>query len=200
MIELNPRCRQVQAELADLYQLHRTLSKAFGDGEESYKAARCLFRIDELRGSGIPRLLLQSRLCPDWDRLTVPADYTESKPMIKEFTPELVNGDLLHFRLRANPTVTRGAKRHGLCKEEEQHEWIQKKAHNNGFCILDMQIEKEGTQKSLIANGNNVSLLSVMFEGTLRVTDADEFAKALEQGIGPGKGFGFGLLSIAPVR
>jgi hypothetical protein len=33
MIEVNPRCRQVQAELRDPYQMHRTLSKAFGDGD-----------------------------------------------------------------------------------------------------------------------------------------------------------------------
>jgi CRISPR system Cascade subunit CasE len=35
------------------------------------------------------------------------------------------------------------------------------------------------------------------FEGVLTVNDAEEFSKAVENGIGSAKGFGFGLLSLA---
>ena len=41
---------------------------------------------------------------------------------------------------------------------------------------------------------------SVLFDGLLRVTDTDAFLRTLVRGIGPGKAFGFGLLSVAPVR
>lgn len=41
---------------------------------------------------------------------------------------------------------------------------------------------------------------SVIFEGRLRVTDADAFRAALRGGIGSGKAYGFGLLSVAPSR
>lgn len=41
---------------------------------------------------------------------------------------------------------------------------------------------------------------AVLFEGRLRVTDADRFRAALAAGIGPAKAYGFGLLSIAPAR
>lgn len=41
---------------------------------------------------------------------------------------------------------------------------------------------------------------SVLFEGTLRVADLDRFRAALMEGIGSGKAYGFGLLSIAPAR
>ncbi len=37
----------------------------------------------------------------------------------------------------------------------------------------------------------------VLFEGSLQVVDAEAFRKALAHGIGPGKAFGFGLLSVA---
>jgi len=37
----------------------------------------------------------------------------------------------------------------------------------------------------------------VLFEGRLVVTDADLFRRTLEQGIGSGKAYGFGLLSVA---
>ncbi|MBI4384701.1 MAG: type I-E CRISPR-associated protein Cas6/Cse3/CasE [Nitrospinae bacterium] len=43
-------------------------------------------------------------------------------------------------------------------------------------------------------------LLSVRFDGVLTVTDPDEFQKIFASGIGSGKAFGFGLLSVAPDR
>ena len=42
--------------------------------------------------------------------------------------------------------------------------------------------------------------LAVRFDGLLRVTDAGDFRETLICGIGPGKAYGFGLLSIAPVH
>jgi CRISPR system Cascade subunit CasE len=40
---------------------------------------------------------------------------------------------------------------------------------------------------------------AVLFEGELSVSDAARFRQALASGIGSGKAYGFGLLSIAPV-
>jgi CRISPR system Cascade subunit CasE len=37
----------------------------------------------------------------------------------------------------------------------------------------------------------------VRYEGILQVTDCARFLAALAAGIGPAKGFGFGLLSVA---
>lgn len=46
----------------------------------------------------------------------------------------------------------------------------------------------------------NLTFGAVLFEGVLRVTDAAAFRAALERGIGSGKAYGFGLLSVAPAR
>jgi CRISPR system Cascade subunit CasE len=43
-----------------------------------------------------------------------------------------------------------------------------------------------------------MSFRSVRFEGHLTVTDETAFAETLSSGVGSGKAFGFGLLSIAP--
>lgn len=40
---------------------------------------------------------------------------------------------------------------------------------------------------------------SARYEGSLIVTDADNFRNTIARGIGPGKAFGFGLLSVAPI-
>jgi CRISPR system Cascade subunit CasE len=42
-------------------------------------------------------------------------------------------------------------------------------------------------------------MLGVLFEGTLEITDPQQFLnRSIAAGIGSGKAFGFGLLSVAP--
>ena len=41
---------------------------------------------------------------------------------------------------------------------------------------------------------------TVLFDGLLEVTDPGLFRQAIAVGIGPGKAFGCGLMSIAPHR
>ena len=45
--------------------------------------------------------------------------------------------------------------------------------------------------------GRVLTFKGAIFEGRLEIVDADRFRTALRNGIGPGKAFGFGLLSIA---
>jgi CRISPR-associated protein Cas6/Cse3/CasE subtype I-E len=56
---------------------------------------------------------------------------------------------------------------------------------------------EEGSDKN---SGCQMKFRSALLEGTLAVTDAPVFAQAVASGIGSAKAFGFGLLSIAPVR
>ena len=48
--------------------------------------------------------------------------------------------------------------------------------------------------------GNNIRLATAQYDGVLRVSDAGLMRHALTNGIGRGKGFGCGLLTIAPVE
>ncbi len=72
---LNPQSRQVQHELADPYELHRTVSRAFPDGvfkaeRTEDNATNILFRVDLHPRTRIPTLLVQSRQHPRWDFLS----------------------------------------------------------------------------------------------------------------------------------
>ncbi|MFD9793368.1 type I-E CRISPR-associated protein Cas6/Cse3/CasE [Streptomyces sp. NPDC059070] len=49
-------------------------------------------------------------------------------------------------------------------------------------------------------NGPRLTLSTATFEGRLRVTDPTALRTALLQGIGPAKGYGQGLLTLAPAR
>ncbi|MGJ5894293.1 type I-E CRISPR-associated protein Cas6/Cse3/CasE [Streptomyces niveiscabiei] len=48
-------------------------------------------------------------------------------------------------------------------------------------------------------DGPRVTLSTVTFQGRLRVTDPDLLRTALLEGIGPAKGYGQGLLTLAPI-
>lgn len=196
---LNPRSHQVQSELRDPYQMHRTLSRAFGDGDGGFAAARCLFRIDEIPDSPNWQVLVQSRVKPNWQPLEQVTHYFTAPPQTKEFQIRLDSGQRLAFRLHANPTVKRSGKRLGLYKEEEQLEWLTRKAQANGFELLNATARPAKLFKSHTSSGSETRHLGVIFNGILKVTDAAALALAVESGIGSAKGFGFGLISLARI-
>ena len=66
-----------------------------------------------------------------------------------------------------------------------------------------MTVIPEGLVKDEVRrNGSTMTVrfLSVRFEGLLQVSDPDRFVGAIRSGIGSAKGFGFGLLSVAPAQ
>lgn len=128
------------------------------------------------------------------------------------------------FRLQANPTRkidTRsgpdGQRRNGhrveLVGEEAQLDWLQRKAAIAGFELLSVRaspivpnvVAAPGGKLTgfhpgagdTSAGARRMTFAAVRFDGQLRVVDADRFRAALEDGIGPAKAYGFGLLSIA---
>lgn len=131
-LELNPRSREVQRDERDAYQLHRTLSRAWGEGAE-YERARVLFRVEGTSG-GSPLVLVQSKVAPDWKFLEN-GTYLCEAPHVKQWSPHLEAGQTLAFRLRANPTVKREGKRCGIYHEIGQLQWLERKAKQHGFAL-----------------------------------------------------------------
>lgn len=199
---LNPRNRQVQSELANPYEMHRTLSRAFA---ADYENERALFRVDVDRRTGVPTVLVQSRHEPDWSVLP-DGGYLlrggDDNPACKPIDPVFGAGQLLSFRLRANPVRRDKASgdRQGLLQEDQQRAWLDRKGETGGFRVVRCHVIPEGLlsiRQRRAGTEHTLSLLSVRFEGLLQVTDPQALRRTLEQGIGPAKGLGFGLLSLA---
>jgi CRISPR system Cascade subunit CasE len=215
---LNPRSRQVQSELARPYQMHRTILRAF---PESLPAdERVLFRLDEDSHLGLLTLLVQSQHQPNWAHLldgknyllpaeSLPPQVVEN-PAVKAVNLQLRAGQVLAFRLHANPTKRLGnnagkdaGKRVGLFKEEDQTQWLARKLKAAGAVPLRVSTSSNGNITSRqTKNGqkNTITMLGVRFEGMIQVADPSVLLRAVENGIGSGKGIGFGLLSLAPGR
>lgn len=193
---LNPHSRQVQTELRNPYEMHRTLAHAFGQGER-YQAARCLFRVDQLPSTGHWYLLVQSLVAPQWEYLPHADRYLLEVPAVKAVDTAVITEGRYRFRLRANPTVKRDGKRLPLRDEEAQLAWLQRKGTAHGFTLVSVRVRDATACRTRTAGDQVATLEGVTFDGVLRVVDPTAFHAALEGGIGAGKGFGFGLLSLA---
>lgn len=207
---LDPRSGDVRRDLRDPYELHRTLMRAFPTASAG-GPGRVLFRIEPIR-DGSPVVLVQSEKEPTWGRL--PERYADPGDGPKELPLDaLTAGRILRFRLRANPTKRLTAnsvgpdgkpvgekwagKRVGLYTEDEQLRWLARHAESGGFRVRGVRVVPEDRAFGH-KGGATLTLLAVRFEGVLEVTNAATFCAAVTTGLGPGKGLGFGLLSLAP--
>ena len=160
-------------------------------------------------------VLVQSALEPDWSTLNpdylAPASLSDflPNPAVKPFTLPLRRGQVLGFRLTANPTLKKGrwdeatgktlnSNRVPLVREDEQRAWLDKRAEASGFTVLDVAVSQGKTQKMWKKRGTKpITLYTVQFNGYLRVASPETLTEALQKGIGPAKAFGCGLLSLA---
>lgn len=217
-IHLNLRNKEARRDLADPYQLHATLCRAFSAPETKCPKGEFLWRLEpETDIQGRPRILVQSRSLPDWDRIGARDWLAETNPGIdlkdRLGLDSLRPGQRFRFRLRANPNVCREGKRLGLLRQVEQEEWIERKGQLHGFSLprmttfdlteaaqarVDVRISQEQMVRGRQHSGNQIRVFSVLYDGMLTVTQTEKFRDALKAGIGHGKVMGLGLLSVVP--
>ena len=205
-VELDVTRRATMRALAAPQMLHGAVERSF-----SGERRRRLWRLDRL-GNKLYLLLLSE------DRPNLSVIGSQFGPLsgngeaaIKVYD-QLLNritpGSTWQFRLTANPTRSCGQKGdhdsrgkvYAHCTVAYQQQWLLERAEKHGFSLsLDeftvtdcrwLQFRK-GTE-----SGRPVSLLSVTYEGILRVTDPDRFRALLTSGIGRGKAYGLGLMTV----
>ncbi len=177
---LNPRSRQVMSEVAHPYEMHRTLLRAFPKATDDTRAkAReefgVLFRgeVDEARG--VVKVYVQSRIEPNWSVLDGLSDYLCADTDMpryeyKDIMPacrKIQSGQVLSFRLRANPTKRiaehedkmRG-KRVELISEKAQIAWLTRKGQGSeegvpgAFELLMKEVKDEKGEIRLVPRVN----------------------------------------------
>ena len=168
-----------------------------------------LFRIDP-QPAGRVVILVQSAVKPDWDYAFHNAGYLlAGPPEWRSFDPCFAQGQLLRFRLVANPTRKidtksgpDGRRRNGKrvpVATEQLYQWLGGRAGPAGFSIdRDSTTVQPGyVYVNRTPDGNGHRLRSVRYDGILKISDPIRFQETLVCGIGPAKAFGFGLLSLA---
>lgn len=159
-----------------------------------------LTRLERQEREGRFRLLMLSASAPER-----PASLSDAGMawQVKEVSGSFLNHAAYRFQLRANPTKrdNKTRKRVPLLTREEQVGWLNRKAKDAGFRILEdsLRIIPEGRQLFRDRTHGKAGLHhAVEYAGTLVVEDRDAFRKAFSQGIGSAKAFGFGLLALIP--
>lgn len=203
-IYLNLRCREVRRDIADPYEMHSTLSRAFSLPDTKLPPNSFLWRLEPEKDlSGIVKVLVQSNKIPVWDRISVKEWFGEPpEPPInlkEKLDNYLKNGNRFRYRLKANPSVCKNHKRLGLLNPEAQSKWLFQKGENSGFKPLSVHLSRDQMLSGNVRNGKPIRVFSVLYDGILELTNTQEFEKTLANGIGHGKAMGLGLLSIIPI-
>ncbi|GAA1590106.1 type I-E CRISPR-associated protein Cas6/Cse3/CasE [Actinomadura kijaniata] len=198
------RDQTVMADLRDVGRLHRRIMSLFPDdlGSAPRSQAAVLFRLEEAP-SGFT-LLMQSALQPDLRQL--PAFYGNAR--CKALAPllnHLHSGATVHYRIVANATrklgknTTAGRPKavvplHGA----EADQWWVRQAETIGLLLHNLQSAPLSDATGRRNGTHKMTHARTRFDGTATVTDPTALIQHLRTGIGRGKSFGCGLLTLAP--
>ncbi len=203
-VKLDISKRSTQKALHSPQMFHGALESSY-EGERT----RNLWRLDQ-RGDG-------------YDMLIVSRDRLDLSPLAEQFgkcgedawkvldyqpfLDRLQEGSRWQFRLCANPIIavkTDGSRGvvHAHVSERHQLEWLMKRADKHGFRLKEDEVkvifdrwlifQKHGARDS-------VRIRQVTYSGILEVCDAELFRQVLCNGMGKGKAYGCGLLTIASI-
>ena len=205
-MELDPSRRATMQALSSPNKLHGAIEQSFAGPRK-----RRLWRLDQLQNHLY--LLLLSEDEPDLTKVAQQFGFPQRSPAweSRAYEPlldKIVNGTTWHFRLVANPvksckSMPGGTARgtiHAHITTAYQAEWLLQRCQKYGFALDPAQFMVVGSQWRRFYKGaqrqSRVTILAVSYEGLLTVTDADRFCQTLREGLGRGKAFGLGMLTV----
>lgn len=205
------------------YRVHAAIEASFSPTAKRVdESGRILWRLDEAIGrADCAWLYVLSPEKPDLTHIVEQVSVSAGdKPECKCYDKVLETisvGSRWRFRLKANPSrkvmVDKGRRQNadllgsiqGHVTEDQQRTWLADRAASHGFGIVSASNGAEALmvshrQRERFRRGDTtVTIATAQFDGVLEVSDADAFRHTLGFGIGRAKGFGCGLLTIAPI-
>jgi CRISPR system Cascade subunit CasE len=206
---LNVRSLRALADLADSQALHRTVMTGFGfvPGDAARDRLEVLTRAEERPIA----LLVSSAVEPDWSHL--PADYLAAPAQVREMDTALaaiVPGLRLRFRLVAAPVRALASDGAGVDGRRARGRkipitdttaaaaWLRRRLGEAGAEVEVLSdVTRLGPVRGTRDGEGEVIHRGFRFDGTLVVRNPDLLRAAMTEGIGPGKAYGMGLLSVA---
>jgi len=207
-LTLDPTAYRPQRLLRDTQQLHAAISASFPGGE----GGRVLWRVEPSRGGDIV-ILVASPGGPNdaelWERITT-ADRAATRPY-RKLLDRIEKGNHYRFRATLNPVRTHNGHHTPIMDRQAQTSWVAKKLASNGATVFthsaDLDSDEPDVQitstvhDSFTRRGSTdrIELLKVTFDGSLQVSDPDALRHILCNGVGRAKGYGCGLITLAPI-
>lgn len=204
-IRPNPLSRDVQRDLRYAAEMHKTLMRLVPDalGDSPRRKTGLLYRVDDTEHDTF--LLVQSTTPPATERL--PPRYGTAQ--VKDLTPMFaaLRKDLaVRYRVTVSPVkrerlpLERKGERGRLLPLHgaDADRWWTAKASQAGLHLLTAVPTLAAAAVSSPKDPRHVRHPLIRYDGTATVTDPDALAEALLTGIGRGKAYGAGLITLAP--
>ncbi|MGW1766491.1 type I-E CRISPR-associated protein Cas6/Cse3/CasE [Streptomyces sp. NPDC002073] len=204
-ISLNSHSRDVARDLRDATQLHRTLMRLVPDdlGDSPRLQSGLLYRLEATETT--TTLLVQASAPLDGQGL--PAGYGHIQ--IKDLSPmfaALRPGMAVRYRIILNPS-----KRERLPLEKknqrgkviplagaEADKWWARRAEESGLRLTTLLPTPVDAARRRGKDAPPLKHNLIRYDGTATVTEPEALTNALLTGIGRGKPYGAGLLTLAP--
>ncbi|MFG2803835.1 type I-E CRISPR-associated protein Cas6/Cse3/CasE [Streptomyces pseudovenezuelae] len=218
-IRLNRRSQAARRDLADAVSLHKSVMLLAPDnlGKNPRQQAGLLFRLEDATDDTPPTLLVQSHQPPDLTRLPHHYGTAETRPLHPMFQA-LTPGRPVRYRITANASAARRVlddhqpadNKHGkkivALYGDDALAWWQRRAHQAGLALATTDItparfpRKRRHPAEPGGQGPSPGPVHVLtrFDGLATITNPDQLRHALLTGIGRGKPYGAGLLTLAP--
>ena len=201
----------IRQDMRDSVRLHKRVMSLFPDGTGSQARSRygVLFRMEDT--SAGPQLLLQSTHEPDLTVLPRGYDQAQSRPL-DPLLDALRPGLTIRYRCVASPVRKPGATARAAyhlpkvvalsgaaaddwwIRQSEASGIITHKAHSHPVDAA------RGTRTPDDKPPQHIRHARTCFEGTATIADPERLRLKIAEGIGRGKAYGCGLLTIAPAR
>ncbi|WP_044377876.1 type I-E CRISPR-associated protein Cas6/Cse3/CasE [Streptomyces noursei] len=211
----NPRSPEVRRDLAGrntAMNLHRRLMSLYPSdaGPDPRAHFGVLFRIDDTHTG--PHILLQSTHQPDLTRLPEGYGTHQSRPL-DTLLNALKPGLSIRYRCAASPVRKPGATTRALYNlpavvpltGAHADEWWTRQADLAGIKALTLHSHpldaaQATRQPDHSGSPQRIHHARTRFDGSATITDPDLLRQKITEGIGRGKAYGCGLLTIAPAR
>lgn len=221
--QINPQRREAKKLLANPRAMHAAVESCFPPPRQEPGEGRLLWRVD--REAHDVRLYVVSPDRPEFRHLVEQAGWEQAPGETTDygrFLQGLQKGQRFGFRLTANPVKRKFV--HGsrgkvlpLVGEQACIEWLDRRAGGWGFALRRQQLpdeivterapdfpaahvigrEDRSFRKDAGGPGHVVTQRQVAMTGGLQVTDPGMLRAALVNGMGRGKAYGCGLMTLA---
>jgi CRISPR system Cascade subunit CasE len=204
-IQINAARRGGRRLLGSPQAMHAAVMASFPDGRDD--RGRVLWRVD--RDEHRTWLYVVSMPVPDFAHIVEQAGWQtrDDTWAVRPYEPllhRLAPGQLWAFRLTANPSRTHEGKRYGHVTVAQQQEWLLDRAARWGFAVPSGPagpelVVRERRTEEFRRGPATVTITKATYDGVLEVLEPTALRATLTSGAGPAKGYGCGLLTLAPV-
>lgn len=197
-IKLDRNDPGVRQCLRNCQDMHRSIMKMFNTDR---KSAGVLFRLS------LENMTIYMLSCVE-PKQCVPGMTITGTKDITDFERCISSDDVFDFDILLSPSKkvkeqdVKNSRRRFLRTAEERVQWMERKAEQNGFSIINCQEQKYLTMFCKHSSENDGKMLcnTMRYTGTLTLTDKDKFVSAFKSGIGSEKAYGLGMLLLRNKR